>query len=244
MACSHELAVMSHASAAELLGLSLIDSSLILVSVPERIRRRLPGIRCHRRSNLGQWEITDIDGIPLTCPATTIVDVAPSRSPAGLEHVVNEADKLGLVDPETLRLEIDRMPLRPGKARVRELLDRHTFLLTDSELERRFIPIAERAGLPTPITGATVNGYKVDFYWAELGLVVETDGLRYHRTPATQARDRLRDQAHTAAGLTPLRLTHAQVRYQPSRVQATLEAVATRSRTSGTAPVSRARIDG
>ena len=36
-------------------------------------------------------------------------------------------------------------------------------------------------------------------------LVVETDGLRYHRTPAQQSRDRRRDQAHTAAGLTPLR---------------------------------------
>jgi len=46
----------------------------------------------------------------------------------------------------------------------------------------------------------------------ELGLVVETDGLRYHRTPAQQARDRRRDQLHTAAGLTTLRFTHAQVR--------------------------------
>jgi very-short-patch-repair endonuclease len=28
-----------------------------------------------------------------------------------------------------------------------------------------------------------VNGFKVDFFWPELGLVVETDGWRYHRTP-------------------------------------------------------------
>ena len=45
--------------------------------------------------------------------------------------------------------------------------------------------------------------------------MVETDSLRYHRTPAQQARDRERDQAHTAAGRTPLRFTHAQVRYEP-----------------------------
>ena len=60
-----------------------------------------------------------------------------------------------------------------------------------------------------PLTGQRVNGFKVDFWWPELRLVVETDGLRYHRTPAQQTRDRLRDQAHLAAGLTCLRFTHA-----------------------------------
>jgi very-short-patch-repair endonuclease len=59
-------------------------------------------------------------------------------------------------------------------------------------------------------------------------LVVETDGLRFHRTPAQQVRDRLRDQAHTAAGLTPLRFTRAQVRFEPGYVAQTLEAVAAR----------------
>ena len=73
-----------------------------------------------------------------------------------------------------------------------------------------------------------VNGFKVDFYWPELGLVVETDGLRYHRTPAEQARDRLRDQAHTAAGLTPLRFTHEQVRYEPEHVLKILAQTASR----------------
>jgi very-short-patch-repair endonuclease len=97
---------------------------------------------------------------------------------------------------------------------------------TDSELERCFLPIARRAGLSLPETGAYVNGFKVDFNWPELGLVVETDGLRYHRTPAQQTRDRIRDQAHVAAGLTPLRFTRAQVRFEPGYVKATLSATA------------------
>lgn len=70
-----------------------------------------------------------------------------------------------------------------------------------------------------------MNGFEVDFYWPDLGLVVETDGLTYHWTPAAQARDRLRDQAHTAAGLTPLRFTHAQIRYEPQHVEQLLAAV-------------------
>jgi very-short-patch-repair endonuclease len=73
-----------------------------------------------------------------------------------------------------------------------------------------------------------VNGFRVDFYWPELGLVVETDGLRYHRTPAQQTRDRLRDQAHAAAGLTSLRFTHEQVAFERGHVRATLEAVVRR----------------
>jgi very-short-patch-repair endonuclease len=60
--------------------------------------------------------------------------------------------------------------------------------------------------------------------------VVEVDGLRYHRTPAEQAHDLLRDQTYAAAGLTPLRFTHAQVRFEPNHVQSTLEAVARRLR--------------
>ena len=80
------------------------------------------------------------------------------------------------------------------------------------------------------MTQVWVNGFKVDFYWPELGLVVETDGLRYHRTPAEQAADRLRDQTHTAAGLTPLRFTRAQVRYEPAHVEAVLDKVARRLR--------------
>ena len=82
-----------------------------------------------------------------------------------------------------------------------------------------------------PETGAWVNGFKVDFYWPDLGLVVETDGLRYHRTPGQQARDRVRDQAHLAAALTPLRFTQAQVRFEPAQVERTLRKVAHRLKT-------------
>jgi uncharacterized protein DUF559 len=114
-----------------------------------------------------------------------------------------------------------------------DTLEQPTFTLTDSELERCFLPITRRAGLAPPLTGRHVNGFKVDFHWPELGLIVETDGLRYHRTPAQQARDRLRDQAHAAAGLTPLRFTRAQVRFEPGHVQATLAAVVRRLRASG-----------
>ena len=122
---------------------------------------------------------------------------------------------------------------RRGASTVRRVLDYRTFTLTDSETEQRFLPIARRAGLSLPQTQVYVNDFKVDFYWPDLGLIVETDGLRYHRTPAEQARDRLRDQTHTAAGLTCLRFTRAQVRFEPAHVGAVLSSVAGRRRAQG-----------
>jgi very-short-patch-repair endonuclease len=141
---------------------------------------------------------------------------------------VNEADRLELVDPETLRSALCTMRGQPGAGALSRTLDRRIFVITDSELERRFLRLVKRAGLPRPLTGQIVNGFKVDFYWPDLGLIVETDGLRYHRTPAQQARDRRRDQVHAAAGLTPLRFTHAQVMFEPDHVCGVLAAVAQR----------------
>ncbi|HET8564998.1 MAG TPA: DUF559 domain-containing protein [Solirubrobacterales bacterium] len=143
-----------------------------------------------------------------------------------LERMINEADKHNVAHPPGLRRELEGRAGEPGVAKLRHILDRRTFRLTKEELERRFLPLACKAGLPTPLTGRWVNEFEVDFYWPDLGLVVETDGLRYHRTPAEQARDRLRDQTHTAAGLTPLRFTHEQVRYEPDHVLGVLGATA------------------
>lgn len=222
-------AALSHTSAAALFQIRSVSSSRIEVSVPLAFSRRPRGIVVHRRrAILGLGEVTQRDGVPVTSVACTLVDLAAVIDRRELEAAVNEADKLDLVDPEELRAALDQLKRRPGVAALRRLLDRRTFTLTASELERRFLPLARSAGLTTPQAGVYVNGFKVDFYWPELGLIVETDGLRYHRTPAQQARDRVRDQAHAAAGLTPLRFTHAQVRFEPRHVQATLAAVANR----------------
>lgn len=222
-------AVLSHHSAAELWAIRSAATGPTHVTVSTSIRRRRPGVVVHCRS-LEAAERTLLDGILTTTVQRTLLDIATTLRGGRLEAAINEADKLDLVDPESLREALDRYSGRPGVAALRAILDRGSFRLTDSDLERRFLRIVERAGLPLPATGEQVNGFKVDFQWPELGLVVETDGLRYHRTPVQQARDRLRDQAHAAAGLTTLRFTHAQVRYEPTHVRSTLMTVATRLR--------------
>jgi very-short-patch-repair endonuclease len=221
-------AALSHLSAAVLWRLLPAEADLVHVSVPFRTSRTHSGLVVHRRRSWGPGYVMKQAQIPVTSPLITLIDIAPLVRSARRDAAINEADKLGLLDPPTLRAALEDVGPMPGTGILKRLLDRHTFVLTDSELERRFVPLARRAGLSDPLTRQLLNGFRVDFYWPDLGLVVETDGLAYHRTPLQQARDRLRDQAHTAAGLTPLRFTRAQVRFEPAYVERTLATVARR----------------
>ncbi|MGH2981273.1 MAG: DUF559 domain-containing protein [Solirubrobacterales bacterium] len=221
-------AVLSHDSAAAAWRIRRWDPRPIAVSVPRSRFPRPPGIRVHRRACLRPDFLSSVLGIPVTGPVLTFVDLAAAIPTRELEAAINEADKLDLISPVALREGLEKLAGHRGVAALRHCLDRDTFTLTDSELERRFLPIARAAGLGLPLTQQWLSGFRVDFLWPELGLVVETDGLRYHRTPAQQVRDRKRDQAHTRAGLTTLRFTHAQVRYEPMTVKQTLAEVALR----------------
>jgi very-short-patch-repair endonuclease len=167
---------------------------------------------------------------PCDLAGPELFDLAVELDAAQLESSINEADKLDLVNPDVLRRAVDERIGQRGVAAVRAVLDKGRFALTDSELERSFLRLVRRTGLPMPLTQQSVNGLRVDFFWPELELVVETDGLRYHRTSSQQSKDRARDQRHAAAGLVVLRFTHFQVSFEADRVKAVLRAVAERQR--------------
>jgi very-short-patch-repair endonuclease len=211
-------AVLSHGSAAELWGLGSKPEGLVEISVRVFSARERPGIKVYRRPRLEDRDVTFFSCIPVTGVVRTMIDCSTRLDPAGIERMVNEADARRLIRLDKLRAELQGRPGQWGVGKLRDVIDQRTFRLTDSELERRFLALVESAGLPLPQTGRWLNGFKVDFFWPDLGLVVETDGLTYHRTPAQQGRDRVRDQAHTAGGLAHLRFTHAQVRNEPEHV--------------------------
>ena len=79
-----------------------IDISLIAAAV-----RTSPGIRVHRRPTLPREDLTVHEGIPITTPARTLIDLATILPAHRLEAAVNEADALELIDPETLRFELE-----------------------------------------------------------------------------------------------------------------------------------------
>jgi hypothetical protein len=221
LACG-DAAALSHRSAAALWGIGGERRGRIDVSVRRRCELNRPGLRVRGRPSLSAEDFTSRDGIPLTTVTLTVIDLASELSPLAVERTVNEADKHDLIDPEALRQALQRYAGVPGAPMLRDLLDRLTFRLSDSDLEIFFRPIAEAAGLPQPLSKQIVNDFEVDFFWPNLGLVVETDGLRYHRTPSTQARDARRDRAHVLAGMSPLRFTHYEIKHEPAVVKSSL----------------------
>jgi very-short-patch-repair endonuclease len=225
LACG-EGALMSHCSAAALWEIGSERGGLIDLSVMRRAELKRRGLRVRGRPSLTAERITTHDGIPVTTPVQTLIDLSTELPAIRVERAVNEADKRDLIDPETLRAELDRYVGEPGVKSLGRLLDKRTFRLSDSDLEVLFRPIAMEANLPSPLTKEEVNGFEVDFFFPDLGLIIETDGLRYHRTPSTQTRDARRDRAHTLAGMTPLRFTHYEIKYEPARVRSELRRIA------------------
>jgi very-short-patch-repair endonuclease len=224
LACGSD-ARLSHRSAACLWGVYPRDPEVVEVVVGAPLQRRRAGVRVRRQAPLPGRDGALREGIPVTAIAPTLVDLAATIGRGPLERAINEADRLDLIDPESLGAAIAPLTRRPGLRALREVLGRER---TDSSLERRFLGLVRSAGLRLPQTQVHLNGYRVDFFWPEHGLVVEVDGLRYHRTPLQQAADRRRDQAHTAAGLTTLRFAEHQVRSEPQAVQELLRSVTRR----------------
>ena len=220
LACG-EGALLSHGSAAEHYGIRPLQAGSIHVTVPPGRHPRRPGIEVHRRAGLTALRR---DGVPLTGVVDTLVDLATLLSLPELERAVNEAANRDLVHPERLRRALATMPRRAGVRTVAMLLDRDTYAVTDSILEQRFLRIARRAGLPKPQTQRRLGGGRVDFVWPELGLIVEADSLRYHRTALQQSADLRRDHEH-APRFRTLRFTHHQITYLPDHVERTLRAV-------------------
>jgi very-short-patch-repair endonuclease len=222
LACG-EGAILSHESAAVLWRMRKPRGPQIDVSVPQSRRIRLPGIRVHRRSPMPP--ATNLGPLPLTKPLFTLIDLAASLPRDLLEAAINEADKLGLLDWETLRSELENpgLPHYPGIGKLRKTIDRYT--RTDSNLERRFLALLRQANLPLPETQQHLGPGRIDFYWPELNLVVETDGLTYHRTPMQQLADRQRDQQHTLEGRTQLRFPNIQIRHSSDEVVQVLRPV-------------------
>jgi hypothetical protein len=225
-----EGAFLTHLSAAALYGICKERPGRIEVAVRGTYLVGPPDLRVRRRPSLPSQDVGTVRRIPVTSPVRTLIDLANEQGPITLLRTVNEADKRDVIRADDLRLALEKYAGQPGVRVLRTLLDRDTFVLSDEELERLFLPLAREVGLSLPRTKIWLNDFEVDFFWPDLRLVVETDGLRYHRTPSAQARDLERDQAHTAAGYTRLRFSHWQVKHEAGYVRRILGETAARLR--------------
>lgn len=173
---------------------------------------RPPGLVVHRSTTLRHRDIKLVQGLRVTSPARTMLDVAPRLAPARLARAVNDLRLRGLLSIEQLRDVIERNPRNPGVTLLRPHLEFAQGEPTRSVLEDRFLALLRRHGLPTPQINVHVAGYRVDAYFAQQRLIVELDGWAAHRSRHRFVEDRRQDLAIlTRTGITTVRLPSGDV---------------------------------
>lgn len=193
-------AMLSHRSAAALWGLLRPHEGAVEVSTAARSgRARRDGIRLHRLVSLAGETATRRHNIPVTTVARTIADLRGVVPPPLWRRAVRQAELGGFALGE--EVETDR---------------------TRSDLERAFLRIIRRAGLPAPEVNVRVGRWTVDFLWRVERLAVETDGYRYHRGRIAFEDDHARELDLRARGYAVRRFDERQIDEEPQRVVADL----------------------
>ncbi len=178
-------------------------------------RPRRPGIDLHCVRRLDERDLTVLDGIPITTPARTLVDLSAVVPNRRLEKAFEQAHVLQLIAPGAIEEALDRAVGRKTAA-LRRLLAAESSVptLTRSELEEAFLELCRRGGLPDPEVNAYLHGYEVDFLWRRQRRVVELDGYAFHSGRRAFGRDRRKDIDLELAGFPVTRFTHQQVVYE------------------------------
>ncbi|MEX1184873.1 MAG: DUF559 domain-containing protein [Gemmatimonadota bacterium] len=202
---------VSHRSAARLEGmLEAHHVNQVEVTMPRRKHRRIEGIRIHRVRDLRADEVTLLDGLPITTPARTLLDLAETETARVVEQAYAKALRMRLVTPEVMQDMVERHPNHRGVTLWRQLLAASGGpAFTRSEAEEKLLDITRSAGLPPPELNAHVLGHEVDFLWRDARVVAEVDGYAFHGSARSFAADRRRDAELTAAGYRVLRFTWA-----------------------------------
>jgi very-short-patch-repair endonuclease len=188
------------------------------VSGPAASGVRRPGIVFHRLpASWADDERTALDGMPITTPARTLVDVACMLGRREIELALATAEREGLVSGEELALLPDRYPRRPGIPALRSLIHEHTGPhCTESEAERKCLEVLRSGGLPRPHANVTVGPYRLDLFWPDLGVAIEIDGRAYHSSDPRFEGDRQKDNWLRARGIEVIRLTWRRITRQPT----------------------------
>lgn len=197
-------ALLSHRSAASLWGLVNDQRWLVDVTIPTGGRTR-HGIVTHESRVLLADDRAERSSVAVTAIPRTLVDLAATVSADELERAVIEAARSRSLDVAAALARC--RPGHRGAATLRGILGRNLTaeMATRSELERRFLGVCRRRGVPLPETNVRVEGFVVDALWRRERLIVELDGYAFHRLPGDQRRDAARNRALAVAGFELLR---------------------------------------
>jgi very-short-patch-repair endonuclease len=217
-------AVLSHLSAATLWELLLPWPDAVHVTAATYHHH--PGVVLHRSRSLDQVDVTEKEGIPVTTPARTLVDLGGILDGRSLTRVFNDARVRRLTSSQQVLAAVARSPGRTT-ARLRRLAE-EGLGPTRSQLEDAFIAFLKRHRLPPPEVNQAVLGYEVDMLWRERGLIVELDGYRFHGTRVAFEQDRRRDADLMAGGYRVVRVTWRRLKDEPRSEAQRLRSLLTR----------------
>lgn len=227
--------VVSHQSAAALLGLNGRPPASVDVIAPGDRGRKIDGIRAHPVLTPRREEIGRVDGIPCTSPARTLVDLAgvvrARTLRAGFEQLASD----GRLNLTAIEVAARRSP-RPGTPLVLLVCAEWraaTAMVPGAKLrspfEARVLPLLAQTKLSPPLVNAPVDTpggrLEVDLLWPDHRFAVEADSRRHHGTEIAFERDRWRDRELLRAGYATFRPTWLQIEHEP---EAIVDTIATR----------------
>jgi hypothetical protein len=184
-----------------------------------RLRDR-PPIRIHRARNLVDADRRLQEGIPVTSPARTYLDLAEVIDARRLPGRLKRGEELEILDVDEVLACCDRSRGHNGAKPLTVALARYRpdARVLRSGLERRFLALVEAAGLPLPATNYAVEGNELDAYWSGADLAVELDSFETHGTHVSFESDRERDAELAEAGITTVRITEGRLDADPEGV--------------------------
>jgi very-short-patch-repair endonuclease len=192
-------ATLSHRTSAAVQHLIPSLPPFVEVTVTTAPRRSRPGLVIHATRR--PPPIVAVDGLPVTDPLRTLIDLAPTLHPGELERACAEALVRGLVTASELT--------------AARIIDTDRAAPTRSRLERQMLGLIRRAGLPRPLVNHTIGPYEIDFVWQKERVLVETDGWDTHGNRFAFESDRAQDADLVAQGYVVLRFTWRQVFDEP-----------------------------
>ncbi len=202
-------AVASHTTAAALYGLSRCGFKRVEITVAKGRSHRSRLAVVHETAHLTRHDVTSIDGIPVTRPARTLVDLAGCVARAVLEEAVDDSlvRRLTSLDRLVRRAEALGGPGRTGTIVLAEVLAAWSHGdMAESVAEVRLVRRLVANGLPEPKLQHEVHDTagrfvaRLDLAYPGDRVGLEMNGFRWHATPLAYARDQERLRRLAALG--------------------------------------------
>jgi len=182
--------------------------------------RSWPCLVIHQPRDLPPSELTVSNGLALTTPARTLLDIAAILPARKFSRAFLEADRLQLLDDQALAQCAERTQGRKGGGLFKAMVQRRVPNIGEARslLEAIILDLVDRQLILAPQVNRTTNAYRPDFRWSKQGVLVEADGYEFHRGREAFENDVLRANRLRAEGWTVLRFTWRMVTERPDEV--------------------------